>query len=255
MSCTPTTSCHTALLHPIRIPTHPYLNSSLPQPIPTPPTCCRSRWSSKEHLTLDAVPAGFGINEKTYAITSFQKHTCAFEGVTATDKPVTLTLKQRTGWRSMTSKQLSLVVRDEYYRAARSGQPWNLRSPTQHPHPTQSAFHAIPCEPVPPHPVPACATPSIVPTCANPRNLRACREAILVHDEGAANLAGSVLQRLKGLHLLPKESEMELIQGYVRLLRRMGFGAALHTALGSAVKHQVPLTCSPSHSFISISHP
>ena len=38
-----------------------------------------------------------------------------------------------------------------------------------------------------------------------------------MHDEGAADLTGSVLQRLRGLHLLPKESEMELIQGYVRL--------------------------------------
>ena len=73
-----------------------------------------------------------------------------------------------------------------------------------------------------------------------------------MHDEGAASLAGSVLARLKGLHHLPKESEMELIQGYVRLLRSKGFGAAIHTALGPAVKYQVP--ASDLHS-LSLSHP
>ena len=105
---------------------------------------------------------------------------------------------------------------------------------------------------IPANPAPTPATPSILPTCANPRHLRSCREAILVHDEGAASLAGSVLARLKGLHHLPKESEMELIQGYVRLLRSKGFGAAIHTALGPAVKYQVP--ASDLHS-LSLSHP
>ena len=46
---------------------------------------------------------------------------------------------------------------------------------------------------------------------------------------------------------------MELIQGYVRLLRKKGFGAAIHTALGPAVEYQVPPTCIPSHSLIHIS--
>ena len=102
-------------------------------------------------MTLDAVPEGFGINEKTYAITSFKKHTCHFGTVTDPDKEVTLTLKQRMGNRSMTSHMLSLLVRDEYHRASQSGQPWNITSPPSIPTPPR--LHSMqslanPCHPI-----------------------------------------------------------------------------------------------------------
>jgi hypothetical protein len=124
----PTHPCPYPSLHqPAPTPTQPYINPSLPQPIPEPPTCCRSRWSWEVPLRLADIPDGFSKNETVYAITSFQPHTCAPPAVTDNDKPVKLTLKQSTNNRSMTSKQLSLIIRDEYHQAARSGQPWTMK--------------------------------------------------------------------------------------------------------------------------------
>ena len=53
------------------------------------------------------------------------------------------------------------------------------------------------------------------------------------------------------------ESEMELIQAFAVALRSKGFGVALHTARGAAVKYQVlplhlanPLPFNPAHSHL-----
>eukprot|EP00966_Prymnesium_polylepis_P208683 4835072-Prymnesium_polylepis.2 len=67
----------------------------------------------------------------------------------------------------------------------------------------------------------------------NPR-----REHMLAYDEGSGGSAGLVLRKLKALHALPSELEMELVQGLAKCLREMGWGVALHYADGEAVRCQ-----------------
>jgi hypothetical protein len=134
--------------------------------------------------------------------------------------------------------QLSVIVRDEYEKAERSGRPWNFKScreeqsNTTHSNTTQSnttpKVRCTQCPPLPPK-LPSLPFFTLAPPC----------QAICVYDEAAGTLAGHVLHKLRSLHLLPKESEMELIQGLAVALRRKGFGVALHTARGTAVKYQV----------------
>ena len=132
--------------------------------------------------------------------------------------------------------QLSVIVRAEYEKAERSGRPWNHKScREEQSNTTHYPPRAIPpkvrctqCPPLPPK-LPSPPLFTFSPPC----------QAIRVYDEAAGTLAGHVLHKLRSLHLLPKESEMELIQGLAVALRRKGFGVALHTARGTAVKYQV----------------
>ena len=50
----------------------------------------------------------------------------------------------------------------------------------------------------------------------NPRTY--CREHMLQYDEGSGGSAGLVLRKLKALHALPMELEMELVQGLAKCL-------------------------------------
>jgi hypothetical protein len=77
------------------------------------------------------------------------------------------------------------------------------------------------------------------------------RENILSLDEGAGGTAGLVLRKLRALHALPVELELELVQGLAKCLREAGFGVALHIADGDAVRCQV---CAPSSRMSPVTH-
>lgn len=71
-----------------------------------------------------------------------------------------------------------------------------------------------------------------------PWGLKVCREAVLKLDEGAGGTAGMVLRKLRAVHALPPELELELLQGLAVELRAVGFGVALHVADADAVRAQ-----------------
>ena len=160
--------------------------------------------------------------------------------------------------------QLSVIVRDEYERAERSGRPWNLKSCREVPSNTTppTTCHGTQCRLSPTTYYLLPTTHYLLPTTYYPLpttpsflHLLSPCQAICEHDEGAAALAGHVLHKLRSLHQLPMESEMELIQAFAVALRSKGFGVALHTARGAAVKYQVlplhlanPLPFNPAHS-------
>ena len=67
---------------------------------------------------------------------------------------------------------------------------------------------------------------------------REVRERISRIDPGAVGIAGYVLEKLRRVHRVKKETSTKLIQGLALCLRRRGFGVVLHTASASSVREQ-----------------
>ena len=177
------------------------------------------------------------LSSSVFAITAVSPHTCFHLGPrvpdehTAEEKTVEddvahgdISLKRYKYERSLTSTQLAQALRPDYEKAKRGSQPWNLqscrcrRSPVSHP----STLPKL-----------------ILPWLDSPPSLSPRREHILSLDEGAGGTAGLVLRKLRALHALPADLELELVQGLAKCLREAGFGVALHTADGDAVRCQV----------------